>query len=168
MTGLQDTRTTILNAGSPEAKRQEIRDYSHQTFTLDETFYDTLAGDDAFYLRAEPLRHPLIFYLGHTGVFYINKLTVANITHQRINPESARFIRIAVQMQAKGIIHYELVEEGDIVSYHKRHLADYGLSEVVDHFQMIGTPRDIEFVIRETRRKFQHTVSQMTVWERVA
>ena len=35
------------------------------------------------------------------------------------------------------------------------------------HFQMIGTPRDVEFVIRETRRKFQHTVSQMTAWERV-
>lgn len=38
---------------------------------------------------------------------------------------------------------------------------------LADHFQMIGTPRDIEFVIRETRRKFQHTVSQMTAWERV-
>ena len=35
------------------------------------------------------------------------------------------------------------------------------------HFRMIDEPRDIEFVIRETRRKFQHTVAQMTVWKRV-
>jgi putative 4-mercaptohistidine N1-methyltranferase len=172
---------------------------------------------------------------------------------------SARFIRIAVQMQEKGVTHYERAEEGDIVSYHERHLADFGLDTVADrveffqadatnlkpqftgydlvlaanlidrlydpkkflttihqrlnmggvlvltspytwleeftrrenwvggirkdgepyttldglkdlfagHFQMIGTPRDVEFVIRETRRKFQHTVSQMTAWERV-
>jgi hypothetical protein len=37
----------------------------------------TLASENAFYLRPEPLRHPLIFYLGHTAAFYINKLIVA-------------------------------------------------------------------------------------------
>jgi putative 4-mercaptohistidine N1-methyltranferase len=35
------------------------------------------------------------------------------------------------------------------------------------HFKMLGTPKDIEFVIRETARKFQHTISQATLWERV-
>jgi putative 4-mercaptohistidine N1-methyltranferase len=39
--------------------------------------------------------------------------------------------------------------------------------QLARHFQMIGNPLDVEFVIRETRRKFQHTVSQMTAWERV-
>ena len=67
MTDLRNTRTIILNTGTPEEKREEILDYFHQTFTLDERLYDTLASDDAFYLRAEPLRQPLIFYLGHTG-----------------------------------------------------------------------------------------------------
>ncbi len=33
------------------------------------------------------------------------------------------------------------------------------------HFTLEGEPRDVEFVIRETRRKFQHTRSQMTVWK---
>ena len=43
-----------------------------------------------------------------------------------------------------------------------------GLQELLGaHFRMIDQPRDIEFVIRETRRKFQHTISQMTAWERV-
>jgi putative 4-mercaptohistidine N1-methyltranferase len=41
-----------------------------------------------------------------------------------------------------------------------------GISAVLaPHFRMLGTPRDVPFVIRETRRKFQHTVAQLTVWE---
>ena len=33
-------------------------------------------------------------------------------------------------------------------------------------FRLIGDPVDVPFVIRETRRKHQHTLSEMTVWER--
>ncbi len=33
-------------------------------------------------------------------------------------------------------------------------------------FEAVGEPLDVEFVLRETRRKFQHTISQMTVWRR--
>ena len=96
MTDLRNTRTTILNTGTPEAKREEILDYFHKTFTLDEQLYDTLASDDAFYLRAEPLRHPPIFYLGHTGVFYINKLIIAKIIDQRINPAFESMFAVGV------------------------------------------------------------------------
>ena len=50
----------------------------------------------AFYLRPEPLRHPLIFYLGHTATFYINKLIVAKITNQRINPRFESMFAVGV------------------------------------------------------------------------
>jgi putative 4-mercaptohistidine N1-methyltranferase len=33
------------------------------------------------------------------------------------------------------------------------------------HFRMLGEPHDVPFVIRETRRKFQHNVAELTVWE---
>ena len=33
-------------------------------------------------------------------------------------------------------------------------------------FTPVGEPRDVPFVIRETARKFQHTVAQLTVWQR--
>jgi hypothetical protein len=36
------------------------------------------------------------------------------------------------------------------------------------HFRMLGAPRDVPFVIRETRRKHQHTVAEVTLWERIA
>jgi len=34
------------------------------------------------------------------------------------------------------------------------------------HFRMLGKPRDIPFVIRETARKYQHSIAEMTIWER--
>lgn len=93
---LRNTRTTILNAGSIDEKRAEIRDYFNKSFTIDEQLYETLANDDAFYLRAEPLRHPLIFYLGHTVVFYVNKLIVAKVIEERINPHYESLFAIGV------------------------------------------------------------------------
>jgi hypothetical protein len=33
-------------------------------------------------------------------------------------------------------------------------------------FEEIAQPRDIPFVIRETARKYQHTVAQLTVWRK--
>ena len=35
------------------------------------------------------------------------------------------------------------------------------------HFELVGEPRDLPFVIRETARKFQHTRAQVTFWRRV-
>lgn len=41
-----------------------------------------------------------------------------------------------------------------------------GLHEILDeHFVLIAT-EDVPFVIRETERKFQHTISQMSVWKK--
>jgi putative 4-mercaptohistidine N1-methyltranferase len=41
-----------------------------------------------------------------------------------------------------------------------------GLKEALaPHFSVLGEPRDVPFVIRETRRKFQHTIAEVTVWE---
>ncbi len=42
-----------------------------------------------------------------------------------------------------------------------------GLQEQLgERFRLLGEPRDIPFVIRETARKFQHTLAQLTIWER--
>ncbi|HNS59053.1 MAG TPA: SAM-dependent methyltransferase, partial [Nitrosomonas europaea] len=43
-----------------------------------------------------------------------------------------------------------------------------GLKEILGkHFRLIGAPCEVPFVIRETRHKFQHTLSEVTIWERV-
>jgi 5-histidylcysteine sulfoxide synthase/putative 4-mercaptohistidine N1-methyltranferase len=83
---LRTTRTTILNQGDPELKRAEILNYFHATWEIDEKLYETLRHDETFYLRADRLRHPLIFYFGHTATFFINKLTIARVIDRRLNP----------------------------------------------------------------------------------
>jgi putative 4-mercaptohistidine N1-methyltranferase len=171
---------------------------------------------------------------------------------------SARFIRVALQMKEKGVVHFELIEEGDVVSYREASLSELGLDHVAGrvefsqgdatnlkpqftgydlilaanlldrlsdpkgfletiherlnlggilvltspytwleeftkkdnwlggfrkdgephmtfaaicdllstHFVMLDAPRDVEFVLRETRRKFQHTAAELTAWKR--
>jgi hypothetical protein len=43
---------------------------------------------------------------------------------------SARFIRVALQLKEKGVAHYELVEEGEVVSYHEARLSELGLDRM--------------------------------------
>ena len=90
------TKTTLLNSGSPDSKREEILHYFHQTFSLYESLFDCLANDEAYYQRASPLRHPLIFYYGHTAVFFINKLNIANLIDQRVDPALESTLAIGV------------------------------------------------------------------------
>lgn len=93
---LRNTRTTILNEGDPEEKRAEILRYFHLTYDLDEKLYETLREDSTFYLRADRLRHPLIFYFGHTATFFINKLTIARVIDHRINPRYESMFAVGV------------------------------------------------------------------------
>ncbi len=85
-----------MNSGEAEEKRSEILDYFYKSYDLDTHLYDHLVDDETFYLRPEPLRHPLIFYLGHTSTFYINKLNISRLSEKRINPEFESMFAIGV------------------------------------------------------------------------
>ena len=58
--------------------------------------FDCLASDEAFYKRANRLRQPLIFYYGHTSVFYLNKLNVANLIDERIDEKMESMLAVGV------------------------------------------------------------------------
>jgi len=88
--------TVLLTGHDVEAKRLEIRDYFHKTFTLYERLFDCLADEQAYLTKATPLRHPLIFYFGHTAVFFTNKLHVAKLIPQRVDPELESMLAIGV------------------------------------------------------------------------
>ncbi len=78
------------------AKRAEIRRYFHTTMDTFEQLFSLLKDDSVFYQRPEPLRHPHIFYFGHTAVFFVNKLVLAKLLPERINPTFESIFAIGV------------------------------------------------------------------------
>lgn len=66
--------------------RRTMAAYFHDTFSRYEALFRTLTCDEAYYHKPISLRHPLIFYFGHTATFFINKLLLAGLISERINP----------------------------------------------------------------------------------
>ncbi len=89
-------RPPSLFGDDPEAKREEIRRYFHDTYDTFESLFALLADEDAFYLRPEPLRHPHIFYYGHTAVFFINKLILAKLIEGRLDEKMESIFAVGV------------------------------------------------------------------------
>ncbi len=86
----------FLNQGEVEAKRAEIKAYFNATYDAYETLFETLVSDEAYYERPCELRHPLIFYFGHTATFFTNKLVLAKLLPERINPKIESMCAIGV------------------------------------------------------------------------
>jgi len=75
-----------LTGVNTEEKRQEIKDYFQFCYKRYESLLTLLSDEKAYFQKADPLRHPIIFYYGHTATFFINKLKLAKIIDERIDP----------------------------------------------------------------------------------
>lgn len=93
---LSPIRTPLLSGSSPDAKRAEIKRYFQTTYERYESLFEILVSDAAFYQKPDRLRHPLIFYFGHTAVFYINKLYLGNFIDKRIDLELESIFAVGV------------------------------------------------------------------------
>lgn len=89
-------RTPDLIEDDAERKRQEIIDYFHSSFDRYEQLFETLASDEAYYVRPISLRHPLIFYFAHTATFFVNKMVLGGLLAQRINPRFESMFSVGV------------------------------------------------------------------------
>lgn len=114
------SKTPLLTGHSVEHKRAEIRAYFHHTFNLYESLFDCINNDEAYYLSAEPLRHPLIFYFGHTAVFFINKLLLGKYQSQRLNQRLESMFAIGVDEMSWDDLnsaHYDWPSVADTRAY---------------------------------------------------
>ena len=93
---LQSNNPISLNGVSLVTKREEIKEYFLNTFTLFEKIFEVLDGDAVFYRQSEPSRQAMIFYFGHTATFFINKLILMKIIDRRINPEFESLFAVGV------------------------------------------------------------------------
>lgn len=90
------SRTPNLQGDNPLVMRQQLHDYFVSTFDRYESLFETLAGDEAYFEKSIPLRHPLIFYFGHTATFFVNKLLLAHMISERINPHLESIFAVGV------------------------------------------------------------------------
>jgi 5-histidylcysteine sulfoxide synthase/putative 4-mercaptohistidine N1-methyltranferase len=89
-------RTPLLAGADPDAMRATIRAYFHATCDRYEQLFETLAADDAWYRKPIALRHPLIFYFGHTATFFVNKLVLAGLLDERLDPRLESMFAVGV------------------------------------------------------------------------
>ena len=95
-----------LITGTIEEKREEIKKQFLQTYELDEKLFDLLKEKDFIYEQPNTLRHPLIFYYGHTATFFVNKLILANILKDRVNEQYESIFAIGVdEMSCDDLNH---------------------------------------------------------------
>ncbi|MCH2055989.1 MAG: 5-histidylcysteine sulfoxide synthase [Thalassotalea sp.] len=92
----QQLKTPLLTGDDVEQKRQELKAYFLNSWQTYESLFALINNDDAFYKRPEPLRHPLIFYYGHTATFYINKLILGKYIDKRINEKLEAICAVGV------------------------------------------------------------------------
>jgi 5-histidylcysteine sulfoxide synthase/putative 4-mercaptohistidine N1-methyltranferase len=89
-------RTPMLNGPNTNDKRKEIALYFTNTFDTYSQLFDCISDDAGFYKKSIALRHPLIFYFGHTATFFINKLVLANLLPARIDPHMESIFAVGV------------------------------------------------------------------------
>ncbi|MEZ5690304.1 MAG: 5-histidylcysteine sulfoxide synthase [Rickettsiales bacterium] len=79
------------------ASRGRILDYFNNSWALNDVLFSSLACEEAFYkCPYHKLRHPMIFYYGHTASVYVNKLRVAGLIEKPINPEFEKIFEVGV------------------------------------------------------------------------
>ncbi len=93
---LKITKTPMVIHGDSDSKRAEIKSHFINTYETYECLFECLKDDEAYYQQPEPLRHPLIFYLAHTAVFFINKLRVAKIIEHNVDESIESMMAIGV------------------------------------------------------------------------
>ena len=99
-----------LHGNNPEKKREEIRAYFQMCYKRYESLFNLVANEKAYFQKADPLRHPIIFYYGHTATFFINKFKLAKIIDERVDPKLESIFAVGVDEMSWDDLnekHYE-------------------------------------------------------------
>jgi 5-histidylcysteine sulfoxide synthase/putative 4-mercaptohistidine N1-methyltranferase len=89
-------KVPTLSGVDSEEKRREIKAYFQFCYKRYESLFKLVADEQAYFQKADPLRHPIIFYYGHTATFFINKLKLAKIIDTRIDPHLESIFAVGV------------------------------------------------------------------------
>lgn len=83
--------------------RDEAKEYFDNSWTLYETLFAGLNGEEYFYRPpVHGLRHPQIFYYGHTACLYVNKLRVSGVLDKPVNAYFESIFEVGVGKWSQG------------------------------------------------------------------
>ena len=94
-------RVPLLTGTDNELKRQEIRTYFQSCYKRYESLFKVISDERAYFQKSDPLRHPMIFYYGHTATFFINKLKLAKLIDKRVDKDLESIFAVG-EPSAKG------------------------------------------------------------------
>ena len=127
-------RTPNLRDHDSASMRVILRDYFLNTFDTYECLFECLASDEAFYKKPISLRHPLIFYYGHTATFFVNKLLLTRMIEQRVDQKMESMFAVGVDEMSWDDLddtHYEWPTPQQVKAYRDkvRHL----ILDLIEH-----------------------------------
>jgi 5-histidylcysteine sulfoxide synthase/putative 4-mercaptohistidine N1-methyltranferase len=140
----------LLSGTSVAAKKGELKSYFQQTWALYESLFDTISADEAYFLRPESLRHPLIFYFGHTATFFINKLILGKFIDQRVDSKIESICAVGVDEMSWDDLdtsHYSWPTVQQVKEYRNR--VKKRIIELIDKMdlELPITPNSLAWVI---------------------
>jgi 5-histidylcysteine sulfoxide synthase/putative 4-mercaptohistidine N1-methyltranferase len=133
----QRAKPPLLNGTAVSAKRNELKDYFKQTWAEYESLFSLINDESAYYLRPERLRHPLIFYFGHTATFYINKLILGKFISERVNDKVEAICAVGVDEMSWDDLnseHYNWPSVNEVRDYRKK-VAEL-IENLIDHMPL--------------------------------
>lgn len=165
-------RTPHLRDADVVAMRARLRDYFVSTFERYEYLFSCLATDEVAFFQGDACNLKAQF----SGYDFI---LAANLIDRLYDP--AVFLRhIHERLKMGGVLmlaspYTWLAEHTPREAWLGGFRKDGEPFPTLDgikaclesHFTMLGEPQEVPFVIRETRRKFQHSISEVTCWERI-
>ncbi len=132
-------RTPALDNPNTHALRVELRQYFIDTFSGYERLFEVLSCDEAYYKKPIALRHPLIFYFGHTATFFINKLLLTRLISQRINPRFESLFAVGVDEMSWDDLndqHYDWPTVAEVALY--RQQVRHAVLDIIDNSPLDG------------------------------
>ncbi|MFT7880084.1 MAG: 5-histidylcysteine sulfoxide synthase [Sulfurimonas sp.] len=127
----------ILTGRDVESKRHEIKSYFQSCYRRYESLFEVISDEDAYFQKADPLRHPLIFYYGHTAVFFINKFKLAKLIDDRVDSHLESIFAVGVDEMSWDDLderHYEWPSLQETQQY-RDHVFEI-VSDVIDRLPL--------------------------------
>lgn len=127
-------RTPDLAEHDTTRLRATMRRYFLDTFDRCESLFECLASEEAYTIKPIALRHPLIFYYGHTATFFINKLLLTRMIDQRIDHGLESMFAVGVDEMSWDDLddtHYDWPSVAEVRAY--RNKVRTVVTKLIDH-----------------------------------